>query len=854
MGFLLILGLVVVSSAPEIDTAKLPVVILAKDQNHCETQMLANQIANTPHIRVLREIHATSAPFDSSENVYRLRASAHSAGVKVEIRAHKYQKAAIAKTYGEALMSVWPKKLGKLGPPDPLINIEALKTWCQSTPASQSDALYIPLLPNKSENAPDTHPSSLTKRWSDARTLKDKTQLTRKRKTLLSVADSLLKGQVVAQWHYSSGKPYSSTYLTSDTIYVFSKGILTQIDLNHGYKQWDLEVGLADPEPKTLSKENIIIVLGRNKISAVNQTNGQKLWQQALIQPHPEMTLDGKQIIVSGSKFLRAFEIPSGKIIWEYDPLKEIVAGPVPIGSHIVLPVVSEIHAINPSTGVLLRKFSVGDEISGPLIPTPNQLLWVFVGGTEILRINILADFKHHRFRNLRGLGWPPLLFNDDLIVPRHVRWRSQTAFWLPSTGYKLKKLTTYDTDPFAITLTNRLAKTCQQCPQNNTDSCRECPSSSTNNKSTIDYQLSKEIAYIDKTGNYLVIHSDKNRRRRKARLPSLKNKYSAIIAADSSRVYVASNKTMWIYDIQTARKIQTVNFEKAIQQLNFNQSGGVVSLVDGSIYRWPTTLGTLATQWLKHIRNEIAQIELRLNRKNKALEWLNQNLAQNPLDIETLTLRAELTIDKPVPDVSDWMTILQLTHEWDPLHEKAKQKLLTHGLVVRTSTVSLNSMPETSLKSSVLLSQILEYKDCVISNTSNRIIAKNKLNGKNCWSIKQINASESTSILLDERLYLISKKQIQVINAETGRRIKRKRFRSPISTYVLNSKSRLLTLSDNTLTVMSLTTLKTLRTMRLDGILQLTQQNDIPVVVHRHGTVLEMHPLSESDQLSLIP
>jgi outer membrane protein assembly factor BamB len=186
------------------------------------------------------------------------------------------------------------------------------------------------------------------------------------------------------------GKGYSSTTVTVDAVYITgtknAKDVLTAFT-QEGRKLWDVEYGsitpdVAFPESRctpTVAKGKILVVSGQGDLACVTK-DGKIAWtvnyykkynatvQRFGISESP-LVVDDKVIATPGGNLasMVAFDIETGKVIWETAPLNEGTqyANPLLIEDKgiklIVTHTVTYIIGVNAADGKMLWKFNFAE-------------------------------------------------------------------------------------------------------------------------------------------------------------------------------------------------------------------------------------------------------------------------------------------------------------------------------------------------------------------------------------------------------------------------------------------------------------------------------------------------------------
>jgi outer membrane protein assembly factor BamB len=656
------LALIAMLSSLAVAQSTRPVLVFVPEDSTAEgcfaTEHVAAVIALTPTLRLVRGAINDGESLDQARARYgtdvaingtrKVLATGHE---EVSLLLSREQKKTEAKTAtgplaertGSLLHAIWPKDLPALaeaGAPA-AANAEALEAACAKDSARAYAASGAAIGPFVRKQLPPATPplgKTLFARWAKASALARGGKCKEAVPMLREISAALAKNELAPTWRRAPREDAhpSALDLFGTTIVAFENGSFSTIDLATGIDRWRLEVGPSTPH-LTDAGDGLVLAALQSEITALDLDDGRVRWRVLLRAPAPEIAQMGGRIFVGGEENVLALDRSKGEVVWRFDPLADMLAGPSVAGSHLALVAESAIILVDPAKGTEVKRIDLGDEISAPLTVTAKGSIWAMVGSDQIVLVDPETSEIKMRATNLLGAEWPPALASEQLVIANRSRNKRRAISYLePSAKNGVKK--TFAGAPPLLELPSFAGVA----------SVEERPPA---------------IVARDLDGAVLWRAAERQK------ITQLSREDEYIVAAIGSRVRVLEPKK--------GAAVAEVDFGEPVKQMVLGKAGGAVIVESGAIYGFPSLSDLRPKVWLREARLELGDCFLVLGQGAPAAATAKQLLERDPDDLDARALYAaaeEKT--KPREAAERWLAVAELAPKNDALQSDAERAL----------------------------------------------------------------------------------------------------------------------------------------------------------------------------------
>lgn len=640
-----------------------PVLVFVPEDSTAEgcfaTEHVAAVIALTPSLRLVRGAINDGETLEQARTRYatdvalngtrKILATGHEEIVlhlaretkKIET---KTMSGPLAERTGWLLRNLWPKDLPPLaeGGAPAAANAEALEAACAKDSARAYAASGAAIGPFVRKQLPPTTPNALGKtlfaRWAKASALGRAGKCKEAVPLLREISAALGKNELAPTWRRAPREqaPPSALDLFGGTIVAFENGSFATIDLATGTDRWRLEVGASMPH-LTDAGDGLVLAALQSELTALDLEDGRVRWRVPLRSASPEIAQMGGRIFAAGEENVVALDRSKGEVVWRFDPLSDMIAGPALAGSLLALAAESAILMVDPVKGTEVKRIDLGDEISAPLSVTPKGLIWAMVGSDQIVLVDPQTSETKLRATNILGAEWPTALAAEQLVITLRTRDRRRVISYLdPSAKNGIKR--TFPGAPPLLELPSFAGVAAVE-------------------------ERPPAIVARDLEGAVLWKVSERQK------ITQLSREGDYIVAAIGSRVRVLEPKK--------GATVAEVDFGEPVKQLVLGKTGGAAIVESGVVYGFPSVSDLRAKAWSREARLELGDCFLVLGQGPAAAATAKQILERDPDDLDARALYAaseEKT--KPREAAERWLAVAAIAPKNDVLQSDAERAL----------------------------------------------------------------------------------------------------------------------------------------------------------------------------------
>lgn len=459
-------------------------------------------------------------------------------------------------------------------------------------------------------------------------------------------------GEAWPLWRSSEGSGPASVTLAGDSALVLRAGALEAHDLESGAPLGRTVVGRIAPPVAALGSGRVLVA-APNAVTALDAWSGAIVWSVEIASPWPEVVVTEDRIVVAGTREIVALAASSGEAVWRLEVPVEPSAGPVRVGSRIVVPAETELVVVDLARGTLVARADVGDELVGPLVVSGSDV-WCQIGADGVGRLDLatLAPSGGSResarldrlTRGVFGASWPPALTDRGAVVAAMDARRGPFYARVDGAGE----------GPPAV-LTRGLVG----------------PARSLGGPRTLGLEKKRDaVVALDGEGKTLW---------RVALGAPLR---AAVV--ELGLLWVAAGTKVWAIDAVSGRVEQTVDVGEPVGALAVSARGAVAVGDGGTAWGLPSIEDPRVLPVLRQLRQAEARAALALGRSAEAAQALEAARALDPDDVEALLALARIA-DKGAGGPRAWLRVLEAVRPRDAAGVEARTRLAaTIGLVAR--------------------------------------------------------------------------------------------------------------------------------------------------------------------------
>lgn len=721
------------------------------------TEHVAAVIALTPSLRLIRgaikdqeTLEDARARYAADLAIDGTRKVLATGNEEVSLRLARSGKAVDAKTSsgkptehtGAALRAIWPADLPKLtdaGAPA-AANAEALEAACAKDAArayAASGAAIGPLVRLQlAQPAPEG--KTLFARWAKAESLERAGKCKDAVPILRALVASLSKNEWGPVWRRAARENAAPSELDlfNGTLIAFENGTFSALDTKTGVDRWRLEVGPSTPH-LTDATGGLVLAALSGEIAAIDLEDGRIRWRVPLKAPSPEIAQMGGRIFVAGEENVLALDRSKGDVVWRFDPLSDMIAGPTVAGSNLAVAAESAVLLLDPQKGTTVKKIQLGDEISAPLTVTAQGSIWAMVGSDQIVNLDPSTSEVRLRALDLPGAEWPPALASEQLVVVMRKKNKPRAIAYLD------------------VSAKNGLKRSFLGAPP-----VLELPSFA-----GVVYVEERPPAIVarDLEGGVLWKITDRQK------ITQLSREGDLIIAAVGSRARILEPKK--------GATVAELDFGEPVKQIVLGERGGAALVESGVIYGFPSPSDVRPKVWLRDARMELGDCFLILNQGANAAATAKQILERDPDDLDARAMFAaaeEKT--KPREAAERWLQLATVASKNDPLQADAERAL--HALAGIDGSIFAAPPPEPKRLEKFKMADGEELAvagaspDYVVmldqSSTAHVVRASN---GERVWMLP-LGETVSAASISGDRVLFSTDKRLLGVDAETGKEV----------------------------------------------------------------------------------
>lgn len=539
----------------------------------------------------------------------------------------------------DALRKIWPKALPALPPVDAkgAANDAALAAACRrdAEAAYAASGFAVGPVVRRMVDPPNAGRGVL-QRWARAAATVRGGSARRALPVMKSVVSALAARRLGPTWRRAppEGGPPSNLTLAGDAIVAFEEGTFIALDLTNGRELWRRKVGTA--EPRLIEAGALLLAFTRHAVIALHPETGEVRWRVQLEAPAPETVTQGRRLFLAGTKEVIAVDPSKGEVLWRHDPLLEIAAGPVLSDHQLAVPASTFVLFLDPESGDEKKRVDAKDEISSPLVTTPQGGLWALVGSDEVVQIDPAKGEVSKRVTGFPGAVWPPAVAGERLVVAAGKGHRNLVAYLDPTTKSGIARILYGASSPLL----------------------------SLPDYAGVVHPAERPHAIVARGLNGRTLWSARQR----SSVTSLFANTGLVVGAAGTQVTFfdpTKGTAVDTFDLGTARVTEAV----------LGSSGGAAILDDGTIYGLPSPRDPRPTWWLEQARLDLARIYLSLNQKAPALATAKAVRDRNPRNLDALALIAGAE-RRPSEATAAWLAVARRAPVGDPLVGEAEAEM----------------------------------------------------------------------------------------------------------------------------------------------------------------------------------
>jgi outer membrane protein assembly factor BamB len=579
-----------------------------------------------------------------------------------------------------ALSSVWPKDapplatIGQAG----AANAAALEATCKkdANAAYAASGAALGKITRDLLTPPGPEQKTLMYRWAKASALRKSGRPKEAIPLLRQVVISLLHGEAAPVWRreMKDASMPSAIDLVERSIVAFENGTFVAIDPKTGLDLWKRELGKAEPRLADAG-EGLVLALLEDEIVALDAKTGYPRWRAHLASPSPEIARGNGRLFIAGRENMIALDRAKGEVNWTFDPLADMISGPISTPSGLAVAAGSAIVLVDPSTGTETKRVEVGDEISAPPLGTPKGAVWAMVGGDQAAMIDPGAAEVRVRARDLPGMEWPPAVVSEQLVVLLRRPPNKRIIAYLdaqPKSG--IRRAYPGATPPL-VALTGPVG---------------------------VVHAIEKPSAIIARDADGNVMWKS-----------ILLKKISDLVSGPEGVAAAVGNK-VFLYEPKRGAIQMDVDLGEPVKKVVLGPEGHAALVESGAIYGLPSPQDPRLRSWVRDARMELCRALVDAGEGAVALFVARQVLDKEPEDADALALAAAAE-EKPRPkDAAEkWRTLMGAAPARDPVQPEAQRALL------RLAGIRARIVLDKPVKDAVLVSAdqaVVRLEDSVAS------------------------------------------------------------------------------------------------------------------------------------------
>ncbi|MBK8013859.1 MAG: PQQ-binding-like beta-propeller repeat protein [Deltaproteobacteria bacterium] len=207
--------------------------------------------------------------------------------------------------------------------------------------------------------------------------------------------------------------------LAKTRIVTFTGGRFTAFDRATGEARWHFDADWAE-QSVIPTASGLLLVLTPKEVIALEPEHGRVRWRTSMNDPAPEIveSPDTAALLIADRNELRALSTRDGSVLWRFDPRLDLAAGPVQAPPHVAIAAGTKVFTVQSADGTPVKIIGLGDEISSPLIASPQgSRIWAMVGSDDVVLIDAQHGTIVARTGALRAAAWPATAAGGHLYV-----------------------------------------------------------------------------------------------------------------------------------------------------------------------------------------------------------------------------------------------------------------------------------------------------------------------------------------------------------------------------------------------------------------------------------------------------